>query len=76
MESKITVRYLVCPQCGIIRFHVKNAAGQAVVVQVTREFEVVAVNAGERLEGYNLNYLYCLGCSWKGSIRALKRYIQ
>ncbi len=70
------VRYLVCPQCGIMRFHVRNAEGQSVVVQVTREYEVVAVNPEESLEGFNLDYLYCLGCSWKGSIRQLKRYIQ
>jgi hypothetical protein len=72
----MVVRYLVCPQCGIIRFHVKDATGQAAVVQVTRDFEVVAVNPGESLDGFDLEYLYCLGCSWKGSIRQLKRFLQ
>lgn len=69
------VRYLVCPQCGIIRFHVKNGVGASVVVQVTREFEVVPVNPEESLEGFNLEYLYCLGCSWKGNIKSLKKYL-
>lgn len=71
----MAVKYLVCPQCGIIRFQVKNSAGASVVVQVTRDFEVVAVNPDESLEGFDLNFLYCLGCSWKGSISKLKKYI-
>lgn len=58
-----------------MRFQVKNQAGDSVVVQVTREFEVVPVNAGESLDGFDLEYLYCLGCSWKGSIRSLKKYL-
>lgn len=69
------VRYLVCPQCGIIRFQVKNDDGATLVVQVTTEFEVVPVTAGESLDGYNLDYLYCLGCSWKGSIKNLKKFL-
>jgi hypothetical protein len=71
----MAIRYLVCPQCGITRFHVRDAAGRNVVVQVTREFEVVPVNPDDSLEGFDLTYLYCLGCSWKGSIRSLKRFI-
>ena len=69
------VRYLVCPQCGIMRFQVKNDQGGVVVVQVTREFEIVPVISDESLEGFNLELLYCLGCSWKGNIKALKRFL-
>jgi len=68
-------RYLVCPQCGIIRFQVKNAAGEGIVVQVTREFVIVPVNSGISLDGYDLDFLYCLGCSWKGSKKKLKRFL-
>jgi hypothetical protein len=71
----MTVRYLVCPQCGIIRFLVKNEAGDSVVVQVTRDFVVVPVNDADSLTGFKLDYLYCLGCSWKGSIKSLKKYL-
>ena len=70
----MAIRYLVCPQCGTMRFQVKNDHGGSVVVQVTREFEIVPVNAGENLGGFNLDLLHCLGCSWKGSVRELKRY--
>lgn len=71
----MTIRFLVCPQCGIMRFQVKNAAGGSIVVQVTRDFEVVTVNPDDNLDGYILDYLYCLGCSWKGGIRQLKRFL-
>jgi len=71
----MAVRFLVCPQCGIIRFLVKNAGGDSVVVQVTRDFKVVPVNTDESLEGFNLEFLYCLGCSWKGNIKSLKKYL-
>ncbi|MFA6127237.1 MAG: hypothetical protein WC699_08040 [Bacteroidales bacterium] len=69
------MRYLVCPQCGIIRFVVKNSEGESLVVQVTRDFEIVPVNIGESLEGFNLDVLHCLGCSWKGSPKSLKKYL-
>jgi len=69
------MRFLVCPQCGIIRFHVKNKNGEAIVVQVTREFEIIPVNPGESLDGFDLDYFYCLGCSWKGSAKRLKRFL-
>lgn len=69
------MRYLVCPQCGIMRFQVKNDEGASVVVQVTREFEIIPVNPADSLKGLNLEILYCLGCSWKGSVKKLKRFL-
>lgn len=71
----MAIKYLVCPQCGIMRFQVKNEAGASIVVQVTREFEVIPVNAGDNLDGFDLAFFYCLGCSWKGSINRLKKFI-
>lgn len=71
----MAIKYLVCPQCGIMRFQVKNEAGGSVLVQVTREFEIVPVNPGDSLEGFNLDILHCLGCSWKGSIGKLKKFL-
>ncbi len=69
------MRFLVCPQCGIIRFMVKNDRGESVVVQVTRDFEIIPVNQDESLDGFNLDYLFCLGCSWKGSKKKLVRFL-
>ena len=71
----MAIKYLVCAQCGIIRFLVKNSAGESIVVQVTREFEVIPVNPGENLDGFDLTFFYCLGCSWKGNIHKLKKYL-
>jgi hypothetical protein len=68
------MKFLYCPQCGIKRFQVKDGNGNSVVVQVTDAFEIVPVKEGESLEGFNLNILYCLGCSWKGPVSALKKY--
>jgi len=64
-------RKRLCPQCKIHRFRVKNDAGESVVVIVTEEYEVVPVHEGVSLEGFDLEVLYCLGCSWKGSPRSL-----
>ena len=69
------MRNMVCPQCGIRRFQVKDNQGNALVVQVNRDYEIIPVHDEESLEGYNLDVLYCLGCSWKGSINDLKKYI-
>jgi hypothetical protein len=71
----MAVRYLVCPQCGIMRFQVKNDNGDSALVMITREFEVVQVNPDEDLTGYDLNFFYCLGCSWKGGISKLKKFL-
>jgi hypothetical protein len=55
---------------------VKNDTGESVAVQGTSDFEVIPVNPKENLEGFNLECLYCLGCSWNGSIKKLKRFLQ
>lgn len=69
------MKFLVCPKCGVRRFYVKDANGNRVLVNVTREFEIVPVSENESLEGCDLEVLYCLGCSWKGTKRKLVKYI-
>lgn len=68
------MRYLYCPQCDVNRFFVKDKEKATRLVQVTWEFEVVAVKDDESLEGFDLNTLFCVGCSWSGSLRKLVRY--
>lgn len=65
MENKI------CPQCKIRRFRVKNDADEWVVVTVTKSNEIVPIHPEQSLEGFDLDMLYCLGCSWKGSVKKL-----
>ena len=64
-------RNKLCPQCKIRRFQVKNDAGQSVVVMVSENNEIIPVHDDESLEGFDLTVLYCLGCSWKGSVKSL-----
>ncbi|HNX13119.1 MAG TPA: hypothetical protein PK664_08990 [Paludibacteraceae bacterium] len=64
-------RNKLCPQCKIRRFQVKNDAGQSVVVMVSENNEIIPIHDDESLEGFDLTVLYCLGCSWKGSVKSL-----
>ena len=68
------MKFLLCPQCGIRRFHVKDNKGNQCLVQVSTDYEVVPVNEGDSLEGFDTETLYCLGCSWSGNIKRLKKY--
>ena len=65
------MKNLLCPQCKITRFNVKNEQGDAIVVVVNKNYEVEAIHPDQSLEGYNLDIIYCLGCPWKGSPKSL-----
>lgn len=65
------MRKRLCPQCKIHRFRVKNDSGESTVVIVNEHYEVVPIHPEQSLEGFDLDVLYCLGCSWKGSPRSL-----
>jgi hypothetical protein len=65
------MKKLLCPQCKITRFNVKNESGDAIVVIVNENLELVPINPDQSLEGYILDVIYCLGCSWKGSPKSL-----
>ena len=43
-------------------------------LQVTTDHVIIPVNEQDSLEGFDLETLYCLGCSWSGSPKSLKRY--
>jgi len=68
------MKFMVCPQCGIANFYVKNEKGERLNVKVTRELEIIQNDISKNIEGYNLDELFCLGCSWHGSVYELKRY--
>ncbi len=73
MERK-DMKKMVCPQCKIAAMYVKNEAGERRLVYVTSEGEVVPKKEDESLEGFNLEEVFCLGCSWHGSPKRLVRY--
>ena len=62
---------LLCPQCKIHRFQVKNLLGDFIVVTVNEKYEIFPIHDQESLEGYDLTIVYCLGCSWSGSVKSL-----
>ena len=61
----------LCPQCKIRRFQVKNEKGESLVVVVDMDNNIIPVHENKSLDGFNLDVLYCLGCSWKGSVNNL-----
>ena len=62
------------PQCKIPNFYGFNEKNDRRLGVVTVEWEVIAAKEGERLEGFDLTVIYCLGCSWSGSPRRTVRY--
>ena len=68
------MKFIVCPQCGIANYYVKNDKGERLNIKVTRELEIITIDKSKNLDGYNLNELFCLGCSWHGEITELKKY--
>ncbi len=65
------MRGKLCPQCKIHRFYLKNESGDRLVVTVTQEKEIIPIHENESLEGFDTSILYCLGCSWSGSVHRL-----
>ncbi|MDD2474528.1 MAG: hypothetical protein PHI32_01310 [Dysgonamonadaceae bacterium] len=65
------MRKKLCPQCKIHRFYLKNIEGERLVVIVNREKEIIPIHDYESLDGFDTSTLYCLGCSWRGSVDRL-----
>ncbi len=68
------MRKLVCPQCKIQRFRIKNEIGESIVVTVNENLEIVSINASESIEGFDHETLFCLGCSWQGNAKKLVKH--
>ncbi len=66
------MKNLPCPQCDIHRFQVKNEKGDAVVVTVNENYEIIPIHPQESLDGFDLTIIFCLGCSWSGSPKSLR----
>lgn len=63
------MRKLLCPQCKIGAFYVKNKTGQRRLVYVDSEKGIIPKYPEESLSGFDLDEIFCLGCSWSGSPR-------
>ncbi len=65
------MKNLLCPQCKIRRFFLLNAGGERLVVTVTEDREIQPLHENESLDGFDTSVLFCLGCSWKGTVNNL-----
>jgi len=65
------MKNLLCPQCEIHRFYIKNQLGDCMIVTVNQKYEIIPIHTEDSLVGFDLTMLYCLGCSWKGSPKSL-----
>lgn len=68
------MRKMLCPQCKVGAFFVKNGQGERLLVYVSDKGEIVPKEASASLEGYDLGEVYCLGCSWHGRPDRLVKY--
>lgn len=66
------MKNLLCPQCKIHRFQIKSLTGEFLVVTVNELYEIIPINSGDSLDGFDLTIIYCLGCSWSGSPQSLE----
>lgn len=65
------MKHKTCPQCGITNFYLKDNSGNRLLVKISEEGEVIPKNTGAKLEDFNTDVVYCLGCSWSGPLSKL-----
>jgi hypothetical protein len=71
------MRYLLCPQCGTHRFFLKQENGENIYFHVGWDkipFPTTASDAD--LSDRDFSIVHSTGCSWKGSISGLVKYLQ
>lgn len=57
------MRKMLCPQCKIGAFYIRNEAAERRLVYVTTDGEVIPKYPEEGLDGFDTSVVYCLGCS-------------
>lgn len=61
----------LCPQCKIRRFYLLNDAGERLIVTVAEDKTIYPIHENESLDGFDASVLFCLGCSWMGTVNNL-----
>lgn len=69
------MKFMLCPQCGISNFFIKNEKGERLNVKVTRDLQIIPKDNIQSPEGFDQSMLFCLGCSWYGNVNQLKKYL-
>ncbi len=69
--------YLLCPQCGTHRFFIKDQTGGKVYFHVDGDKLPFPTQAsGANLSGRDFSVIHSTGCSWKGGIEGLVKYLR
>ena len=69
--KKIFMKYRTCPQCGITNFYLKDNSGNMLLVKISADGKIIPKNPDANLNNFDINIIYCLGCSWEGTIDEL-----
>lgn len=70
-------RYLLCPQCGTHRFFVKDENGEHVYFHVDwNKVPFPTENSAADLSCTAFSVIHSTGCSWKGSLNGLVKYLR
>ena len=62
----------LCPACGTTALYVTNELGERKAVYETSENEIIPTKENDNLDGFDLQTIYCFGCSWSGTVNRLK----
>lgn len=54
--------------------YVKNAQGDRLLVYVLKDGTIIPKDSTASIEGFELDEVYCLGCSWHGNPRRMSDY--
>lgn len=65
---------LICPKCKIPNLFLKNDLNERRLIYVLADHTIISARENETLDGFNLDEIFCLGCSWSGSVNRLVRY--
>ncbi len=69
--------YLLCPQCGTHRFFIKNKNGENVYFHVGWDHVPFPTEISSAdLSGIDFSVVRSTGCSWKGGLEGLVKYLR
>ncbi|MGL5684037.1 MAG: hypothetical protein ACRDDZ_13455 [Marinifilaceae bacterium] len=69
------MRKLLCPKCGIPNLFIKNSQGERRNIFVLADGSIIPAKEGESIDGFDTETIYCLGCSWSGTAKQLKKFV-
>ncbi|MCP3922409.1 MAG: hypothetical protein GY714_07485 [Desulfobacterales bacterium] len=69
-------KYLLCPQCGLHRLYIKSDDNENIYFHVNYQKKPVPTKESNcDLTGYSFSKILCTGCSWKGNMKSLVKYV-